>query len=190
MSIGPPPVTSYAMLTRAAARVADVARGLPRPALVVAHDDRRNEAVAAAVRGADHALGAPVVADRLARGLDAARQRRLAHEPVAPDVVEQLFLRHDAVAVLDEVAQHVEHLGLDVARLAPAAQLEARRVELELVELEDHPPMMACGAPGRRRPSGRRFSRNPPGRLQDRRGPVPHRAHGRMPDPARTRSTP
>jgi uncharacterized OsmC-like protein len=58
-------------------------------------------------------------------------------------VVEELLLRDDAVAVLDEVAQHVEHLGFHVARLARAPELEPSRVDLELVELEYHAPMMA-----------------------------------------------
>ncbi len=84
-----------------------------------------------------------VVAHRLTRGLDAARERGFAHEPVAPDVVEQLFLRHDAISVLDQEAQHLEDLRFDVAEFALPAQFDAFGVELEPVELEYHPLIMA-----------------------------------------------
>ena len=118
----------------------------------VAHDDGQEEAVAAPVRGADHPLGAAGVTDGVARGLDPGRQRRLTDEPIAPDAVEQLDLGHDAVAVLHEQTQDVEHLRLDMTRLPAPAQLEAAGVELELVELEDHAPMMACPVGRRHRP--------------------------------------
>ena len=76
--------------------------------------DVGDEAVAAAVHGADDPLGGAVVADGLAGGLDPAGERRLADEPVAPHLVEQLGLGHHPVAVRDEVGEHVEHLRLDV----------------------------------------------------------------------------
>ena len=59
-------------------------------------DDFAHEAEAPAVDGADQALIAPVVADRLTGGLDPARERGLGHEAIAPDLVEQLGLRHQA----------------------------------------------------------------------------------------------
>jgi hypothetical protein len=65
------------------------------------------------VRRLDDPLLRTVVTDGAARRLDARRQRRLADEPVAPHVVEQLVLRDDPVAVLDEIGEHAEHLWLD-----------------------------------------------------------------------------
>src|SRR5262249_33913981 len=102
----------------AAARVPDVAvRGRAgRVGSAVVDHNRSDEAVAAPVRGTDDARGAAVVADSLARRFDAAGERRLADEAIAPNVVEELFLRHDPIALLDQVAEHVEHLRFDVLR--------------------------------------------------------------------------
>ena len=130
------------------------------------HTTEREEAVPAAVGGRDEPLLPPAVAESLAGRLDPARERRLAHEPVAPHVVEQLLLRDHPVGVHDQVAEDVEHLRLDPTGLARLAQLEALGVELEVLELEDHPPMMAAAAclPGL----------NPPRALQDPARPFPH----------------
>src|SRR5262249_8908738 len=57
----------------------------------------------------------------------------------------------------------------DVTRLARLAELEALGVDLELVEFEDHRPMMPA------RPGSCRFSRVPPPRLQDLQVAIPHR---------------
>jgi hypothetical protein len=90
------------------------------------------------VRSRDDALAPPVVTDRAARRLDAARQRRLAHETVAPHRVEQLLLAHDAVGVRHEVDQHVEHLRLDRHPDTSAVQLVPIEIELGIAEGEDH----------------------------------------------------
>ena len=100
----------------------------------------------------------PTVVEDVASGFDTTGQSGLAHEAVSPDVVEQLLLRHRTVAVLDQVPKHVEDLRLDVARLSPPAQFEALRVELELLELEDHPSMMARRFPRRLVTSARPFA--------------------------------
>src|SRR5690606_26725618 len=70
--------------------------------------------------------------------LDAAGERGLGDESGAPHLVEQLALVDDALAVHDEVPQHLEHLGLDRDELAGASQLEPHGVELVAVELVDH----------------------------------------------------
>ena len=95
---------------------------------------RRHEPVAAAVQRLDDSLLLPVVADGSPGRLDAGRERRLADEAVAPDVVEQLVLGDDAVAVLDQVGEHAEHLRLDRHRRAGATQLEQVGVEVESSE--------------------------------------------------------
>ena len=74
----------------------------------------RDELVAPAVDGPDDRLAAAVIPERLAHRLDAGGERRLAHETVAPDVVEKLLLADDLTPVLDEVAEHVERLRLEL----------------------------------------------------------------------------
>ena len=57
-------------------------------------------------------------------------ERRLAHEAVAPDGVEQLLLAHHRAAVGHEVGEHVEDLRLDLDVLAPTPQDEPGQVQL------------------------------------------------------------
>ena len=82
-----------------------------------------HEAQALARDGADQLLAMAVVADRLARGVNAAGQRRIGHDPAAPDRRDEIVLGDDAIAVLHHVDQQVEYLRLDCNRLGAAAQL-------------------------------------------------------------------
>jgi len=80
-------------------------------------------------------------------GLGAEFGRQLSDRPeeggaFVPEHVQELGLRHHPVAVHDQVLQHVEDLGLELDRLARAAQLEGSLVQLELPEcvlLRGHP---------------------------------------------------
>ena len=114
--------------------------GSAGPADVVAH--LGDELVPAGVDGLDDPLRLPVVADRAAGSLDPRREGRLRHEPVTPDRVEQLLLRHDPVAVDDQMAEQLEHLRLDVHRPGRPGQREPLVVQLELPEPEPHAAMM------------------------------------------------
>jgi hypothetical protein len=91
------------------------------------------------VDGADDTLLAAAVADRLAGRLDPAGQGGLAHEPAAPELVQQLGLGDEPAAVADQVGQDLEDLRLQVAGDAAAAQLVAALVELAVAEPVDHP---------------------------------------------------
>ena len=71
------------------------------------------EAEAAAVDSLDDPLVPPIVADGAPDVADATRQRGLAHEPVAPDLIEQLDLRHQPIAMHDQMDEHVENLRLE-----------------------------------------------------------------------------
>ena len=73
--------------------------------------------------GADQLLALAAVADRLARGIDAAGQGRIRHDPAAPDRRDEIVLRDDAIAVLHKVDQQIEHLRLDGNGFGAAAQL-------------------------------------------------------------------
>ena len=56
-----------------------------------------HEPVATAIDRLDDPLISTTVANRAPRGLDPARKRRLRHEPVTPDLVEEFGLRHHTV---------------------------------------------------------------------------------------------
>jgi hypothetical protein len=90
---------------------------------------------------ADHPPGAAAVADRLAGRLEPAGQRRVGHEPAAPDLVEQLGLGDHPVTVADQVGEDLEDLRLQMADDAAAAQLQAPVVQLAVTEPVDHPAL-------------------------------------------------
>ena len=100
--------------------------------------DGCDEAIATTVHRLHDPLIPSVVAEGLAQLLDACGQRRLRHELMTPDGIEQLGLGHHRVAVLHEVGQHVEHLWLDVHQLTPMHQLVTSRVENAVGELVAH----------------------------------------------------
>ena len=97
----------------------------------------RDEFVALAVHRPDDRLLAAVVADGLADRLDPRGQRRLTDEAVTPDRVEQFLLAHHRATVLDEVGEHVEHLGFDPDLLAAPSKDDAVQVQLAVGE-SDH----------------------------------------------------
>ncbi len=101
----------------------DADRGVCRFGAVWLRAHDADEAKALARDGADQLLVLAAVADRLARGVDAAGQRRIRHDPAAPDRSDEIILADDAVAVLQQVNQQVEHLRLDGNGLGTAAQL-------------------------------------------------------------------
>ena len=97
-----------------------------------------DEPVATSVHGADDALEAPVVAHRPPHVLDAGRQRRLRDEAGLPHLVEELLLGNHAITVLEEVDEHVVHLGFDADHIAVPAELVGVGVELAPGEHVDH----------------------------------------------------
>ena len=82
-----------------------------------------DEAKALSRDGADHDLILAAVADRLARGVDPARQRGFGDDAAVPHRLDQIVLGDDVVAVFDQVNQEIEHLRLDRDALAAAGQL-------------------------------------------------------------------
>ena len=71
-----------------------------------------------------------VIADRGARGVDAAVERRVGNGPVAPDLSDQLVLADEAVALLDQKKQQIEHLWLQGNTNPVPAQLAQLAVKL------------------------------------------------------------
>ena len=88
-----------------------------------------DEAKTLARDGADHGLILAAVADRLARGVDPARQRRFGDDAAVPDRLDQIVLGDDVVAVFDQVNQQIEHLRLDRDALAAAGQFAEVDIE-------------------------------------------------------------
>ena len=113
------PVLRLGRRARAAGRAVAVRCGAVRGLRLHVAD----EAKALSRDGADHGLILAAVADRLARGVDPARQRRFGDDAAVPDRLDQIVLGDDAVAVFDQMNQQIEHLRLDRDALAAAGQL-------------------------------------------------------------------
>ena len=111
-----------------------------------------DKAEAFARDGADQALLLAAVADRLARGIDAAGQRRIRDDAAPPDRGDQVVLADDAVAILDQVDQQIEHLRLERDQLAAAPQFAPILIEgITLKEIANFSPLaQPRGGAGRR----------------------------------------
>ena len=102
---------------------------------------RADEADALARDGADQALLFAAVADRLARGVDAAGQRGVRNDPAAPDRGDQIVLADHAVAVLHQIDQQVEHLRLERDQIGAAPQLAPVGIKYMIFKVKLH---VAC----------------------------------------------
>ena len=109
---------------------ADETRSGARRGHAVDDRDLCDEPVAASAHVANHCLPRPVVTD--GRRASFTRVVRFASDtnrwPHTPS--EQLDLGDHSVAVLEQVHQEVEGLGLEVHRLVATTQLAARDIEL------------------------------------------------------------
>ena len=132
---------------RGARRGRDRSAGqLGRDLLVLGHG--RDEAVAAPVHGLDDLLLDAIVTDRSPGRGDAARQRRLADRATVPEPIEELVLRHDAIAPLEQEEQRVEYLRLDLDHATGPTQLVQVVVEHAIAEHPVHHAMIpAIGEP-------------------------------------------
>jgi hypothetical protein len=100
--------------------------------------DVGDEHVALTVDRPDHLLCATGVPDGPADRLDLRRECRFAHEAIAPDVVEQLRLGDDAVAVLDEVDEDRHGARLERHQLTATPDLPPGDVEHAVREPHPH----------------------------------------------------
>jgi hypothetical protein len=78
------------------------------------------------------------VTDRLARSIDSACERRIRDDPAAPDRTNEVVLADDAVAVLYEIDQKIEHLGLDRNALRAPMQFAPVGIEHKIGKNELH----------------------------------------------------
>lgn len=102
--------------------------------------DVGDEAVSPPMRGLDQSLLGAVVVEHSSGVADSRAQRRFADEPIAPDRIQQLLLRHDPLAMGHEVRQHVERSRFDVNRFVVVEQLVAVGIEYERAEPIPHDP--------------------------------------------------
>jgi len=84
---------------------------------------RAHESKALAWNRSDKLLVGTSIANRLARGIDAAGQRRIRDNSPTPDLVNQVILADHSIAILEQKYQEVEDLGLDGDAPPAAAQL-------------------------------------------------------------------
>jgi len=112
-------------------------------------DDVADEPQPAPVNGADQALRLAVIADGAPRRLDAARNGRVRDDASLPDLLDDLVARDDAIAVLDQQHEQIEHLRLDGDGRTIAAHLVGLGVDGNGADQIDHNQSSAIGpAPG------------------------------------------
>ena len=93
-----------------------------------------HEAEAAAPERLDVAGPPRVVAQGGPQSIDQSSHPRAAHDHAGPERAQQLRPRHDALAVSDQVEQHVERARLDRHGLPAPEQPESRLTDLEFPE--------------------------------------------------------
>lgn len=91
--------------------------------------DGCHEAVAPTVQSVDKPLFLPNIARGATDRFNARVQRRLAHNLLGPEMLQQLLLGDNAVAVHNEIGQHIEHLGSHLDWHTRSAQLIALGVK-------------------------------------------------------------
>ena len=86
----------------------------------------------------DDFLAPAIVADCAPCGVYPAVHRGLRDDASLPHNINDLVLADDPIPILDQQAQQIEHLWLDVHRRVPATQLKQQRIEMISAELKDH----------------------------------------------------
>ena len=87
---------------------------------------------------ADQGLPLAAVADRLARGVDAAGERRFGDDAAVPDRGDEIVLADHAVAVFDQEDQQIEDLRLQRNQRAVPPQLAAIGVKCMICKEKLH----------------------------------------------------
>lgn len=101
--------------------------------------DPSDEAVAGGGDGFDESGFAAVVVEAFAEEADGAGEGVFGDGSVSPHGVEDLLLAEEASAVLDEVEEKAESLGLEGNVFAVRCEAEVSVVGLEAIEAVNHP---------------------------------------------------
>jgi hypothetical protein len=96
-----------------------------------------DEAVAGDGDGFDEAGLAGIVVEGFAQEADGAGEGAFGDGGVGPDGIEELLLANQAAAVLDQVEEQAERLGLEGEGRAVRDEAESGVVGLEAIEAED-----------------------------------------------------
>ena len=86
------------------------------------------------MQGSDQSLFVTVIADRLARGGNAAIESSLRDRPPLPDYVYEFLSPDSPVVVANEVDKEINDLSFDVHDAAAAPQLAAYLINLNIGE--------------------------------------------------------
>jgi len=106
--------------------------------------DRAHESKTLAWNRSNKLLVGAAVADRLACGVDAAGKRRIGNAASAPDLVDQIALADDPIAIFEQVYQEVEDLRLDTYSANAAAQLASIGIKYMIIKKKLHTQL--CGS--------------------------------------------
>ncbi len=109
--------------------------------------DVRDPAIAEARNRADHVLPVARIADRAPRLQHGLAEQRVGDVDFAPDGRDQLVAPDRAVAVLDEIDEHVEHFRRQRRERAAVAQLARGRVDRAGAEAVDRSRHRKIGSP-------------------------------------------
>src|SRR5215468_5096933 len=95
---------------------------------------RAHEADALSKVRLNETLLVAAIANGAPGGIDPRRQGGIRHEAAMPDCGKQVVFTDDAVTVLNQVGQKVEHLRFDGERSRSATQFSTVRIEREILE--------------------------------------------------------
>jgi hypothetical protein len=99
-------------------------------------EDLSNKSESTLTLRANEALIVAAVAQRPPRSTDAGAERCLGDETTLPNLLDQLILAHDSVAMLDKVNDQIEDLRLDVNNSAGTPQFMPSDIDFEACEAE------------------------------------------------------
>ena len=100
--------------------------------------DRGKKPESLARHGLDDTLLLAAIADRLSRRADAGRDRGIGHDAAIPDRGDELVVTDNPGAMLGQVNEQIEYLGLDIDFLAAARQYPGFGIDDAIVKLKFH----------------------------------------------------
>jgi hypothetical protein len=116
---------------------------VPTRGLVVAYLDGCDEAITATAERLDDALLLPAIPNGLAGGCHVLVHGGVADAWRRPEVLNQLILGDDAIAMRNEVGKHIENLGPKWAGSLSVTESVQVCVQCIVTEDIDHGPLLA-----------------------------------------------
>ena len=114
----------------------------------------RHKAIALAVQRADEVRGPSPFPQRLPQGLHTGFERLVPHKLLRPQVLEQFLGGHDALAMPQEIRQHLEGLAPELDRRPCAREFQALGIKDKVTKAVAHrPPLVPVWSPCRTMPA-------------------------------------